>query len=79
MVAPSPDKPCVCRYPFQIDGRSAFYVVDWHGVRSELRVVEEDETEDEVIDYLSGALWSLRPRGTSVSGAPVQRPRLRLL
>lgn len=70
--------PCVCRFPFPIDGRPAFYVVDWHGDRSELRIVEADETEDEVIESLSDALWLVRPRGAS-SEAQARQPRLRLL
>ena len=80
MAASAATKPSVCRYPFTVEGRPAFYVIDWHGVRSELRIVEEDETEDEVIQHLSDALWAVRPRGASEVEAPDQRrPRLRLL
>lgn len=67
----------VCKFPFPVDGRPAFYVVDYHGVESELTLVDEGETEQEVIDRLSDALWVTRPRGAS--GRPVPRPLLRLL
>lgn len=67
----------VCKFFGLVDGRPAFYVVDWHGVASEVHVVGEDETEEEVIERLSDALWVTRPRGSDV--VPVQRPLLRLL
>jgi hypothetical protein len=76
MVAQHTRKPGVYRRAFLIDGRPAFYVIDWHGVESEETIVEEGETEREVIDRLSAALWLVRPRG---SAAQVPRPVLRLL
>lgn len=79
MVARSPTPGVVCRFPFPIEGRQAFYVIDWHGHRSELRIVEDDETEAEVIEHLSAALWVTRPRGASAGGAPLPLPRLRLV
>lgn len=66
----------VCKFPFPVNGQVGFYVVDYHGVESELTLVEEGETEQEVIDRLSDALWVMRPRGNGVSA---QRPHLRLL
>lgn len=77
MAAASKPVAVVCKFPFQVDGRSAYYVIDWHGVESELHVVGEDETEGDVIERLSVALWVTRPRGNGVG--PVQRPLLRLL
>lgn len=76
MAATESPKAVVCRATYVIDGRPAYYVIDWHGVRSEDWVVGEDETEQEVIDRLSSALWMVRPRG---AGARPQRPLLRLL
>ena len=67
----------VCKFFGLIDGRPAYFVVDWHGVESELHVVGEDETEEEVIERLSDALWVTRPRGGGVG--LVQRPLLRLM
>ena len=67
----------VCKFLGLIDGRPAYYVVDWHGVESDVTVVGEDETEREVIERLSDALWVTRPRGNGVG--QVQRPLLRLL
>jgi hypothetical protein len=80
MVAHPPPDPGVYRYFALIDGCPAFYVVDYHGVQSELRVVDGDETEAEIIEHLSAALWAVRPRGDSASApAQGQRPILRLL
>lgn len=42
----------VCKFPFPVEGRPAFYLVDWKGFEHELRVVGEDETEREVIEEL---------------------------
>lgn len=77
MAASRTPEAVVCKFFGLINGRPAFYVVDWHGVESELHVVGEDETEDEVIERLSDALWVTRPRGKGA--ASVQRPHLRLL
>lgn len=77
MVAHRLHEPAVCRLSFLIEGRAAFYVIDWHGIRSEVTVVEDGESEDEVIDRLSGALWMTRPRGASSEAG--LRPQLRLL
>lgn len=67
----------VCKFPFPIDSRPGYYVIDWHGVESDVTLVEDGETEQEVIDRLSDALWVTRPRGANVG--EVQRPHLRLL
>lgn len=67
----------VCKFPFLIDGRPGYFVCDWHGAESDVTVVGEDETEQEVIDRLSDALWVTRPRGKGAG--QVQRPLLRLL
>ena len=77
MAAQQKPAAVVCKFFGLIDGRPAYYVIDWHGVESDVTPVGEDETEQEVIDRLSDALWVTRPRG--VSGGPVQRPLLRLL
>lgn len=77
MVAQEKPSAVVCKFIGLIDGRPAYYVVDWHGVESDVTVVAEDETEQEVIDRLSDALWVTRPRGKGVG--PVPRPLLRLL
>lgn len=52
MAARKPPEPGVYRFPFLIDDRPAFYLVDWKGFEHELRVVGEDETEREVIEEL---------------------------
>jgi hypothetical protein len=67
----------VCKFFGLIEGRPAYFCVDWHGVESELTIVAEDETEPEVIERLSDALWVTRPRGKGVG--QLQRPLLRLL
>lgn len=76
MAAHKNPKPGVYRCFYPIDGRPAFYVIDYHGARSEDRRVEEDELETEVIADLSAALWAVRPRE---AGARAPRPVLRLL
>ena len=76
MAARKTRKPGVYPCFYQIDGRPAYFVVDWYGEQSEDRRVDEFETDEEVIAYLADALWAVRPRGT---GVRVQRPVLRLL
>lgn len=76
MVSQQKPKPGVYRRGFLIDGKVAFFVVDYHGVESEETLVEEGETEREVIERLRAALWLVRPRG---AGVRPPRPVLRLL
>lgn len=52
MVAHKRPKPGVYLSPFLFDGRPAYYLVDWHGVRSDIRVVGETESEEEVVAEL---------------------------
>lgn len=78
MAARKSPEPGVYR-TFDLDGQPAFYTVDWHGVRSEDRIVAEDETMEEVIADLSDALWLVRPRGRGAGGARGRQPVLRLL
>lgn len=68
-------------YPFfvLIDGRPAFYVVGWDGKRSEVRVVGEHETEQQVVDELADELWVTRPRHLRGAEEASHRPILRLL
>lgn len=80
MLARTVPEPGVYRFFALIDGRPAYYTIDWHGVESEPRRVDEYETEQEVIDDLADALWLLKPRGPNGKGAASgQRPFLRLL
>lgn len=73
----------VYRCAHLINGSPAYVVVDWHGVESEERLVAEWETEEDVIEELSNALWLTRPkRGKrgEPSSARGQRPSfLRLM
>lgn len=64
---------------FDLDDRPAFYTIDWHGVRSEDRIVGEDETIEEVIADLSDALWVVKPRGRGAGAGRERQPVLRLL
>lgn len=76
MAASDSPKTGVYRHGVLVDGRVAFYVIDYHGTQSEDWLVEADETEAEVIERLSAALWLVRPRG---AGVRASRPILRLL
>lgn len=72
----------VYRFPFLIDGRPAFYTVDWHGVESDVRVVGDDERESDVIRELDAFLEATHPsrrRGGSSRQGASSRPLLRLL
>lgn len=77
MAAQKSPEPGVYRALGLIEGCPAFYVIDYHGARSEDWIVGEDETEADVIERLSAALWLVRPRGAGAAKAP--RPVLRLL
>lgn len=81
MVARKTPEPGVYRFIGLLDGRPAFYTIDYHGQRSVERIVGEDESEAEVIADLSDALWALRPRESRPGGGAVRAPRpvLRLL
>lgn len=70
----------VYRCFYLIDGRPAYYIVDYHGVEHEDRIVGEGERERDVIDELSEVLWFMNPqrRGGKFSAAS-RRPPLRLL
>lgn len=76
MVQPSQVRaPGVYRYDVAlIDGRPAFYTVDWHGVESDLRVVGEDETVDGVIQDLAEELGAAMPTPAGASGRPGRPP-----
>ena len=63
-VRPQQD-PGVYRYWFLIDGRQAFFYVDWQGSEHPLRVVGDDETEAEVIAELESAMGSEPSRSRS--------------
>lgn len=62
-----------------IDGRPAYFVIDYHGVQSEDYIVGEHETEQQVIAYLADALWAVRPRGVGRDRGRGERPGLRLV
>jgi hypothetical protein len=51
----------VYRYFALVDGRSAFYTIDWNGVESDLRVVQEGESEDRVIQEMAKQLGAMHP------------------
>lgn len=78
-----PPEATVYRFFGLIEGRPAFYTVDWHGVESPLRIVAEDERESDVIAELSDWLEATYPYSSSASqrdrSAPSPQPRLRLL
>lgn len=79
MVAKQIPEPGVYRFFALIDGRVAFYTIDWHGVESELRVVSDDETEDQVIADMSDTLTSIRPRRGGGGRQSGRGPLLRLI
>lgn len=79
MAARKNPEPGVYPCSYLVDGRSAYFVIGWDGVRSEDHVVGEFETDGEVIEYLADALWAIRPRGTRGGGGRAERPGLRLV
>lgn len=76
-----PTEPGVYRFFALIDGRPAYYIVDYDGVEHDARVVSEFETERQVIDELREALWFMNPRrrGAKYPKEPSRQPPLRLL
>lgn len=80
LAMPRQLEPGVYPCSYLIDGRPAYFVIGWGGLRSEDHVVGEHETEREVIEYLADALWAVRPRGLRVKGSErAERPGLRLV
>lgn len=75
----TPEPGIVYRFAFLIDGRPAYYTIGWDGERSDLRVVGERESEQDVIDELADELWITRPKQRGGKGAASPRPLLRLL
>lgn len=77
-MAHSLPDPGVYRFMALIDGCAAFYIVDWHGVESDVRIVEEGETESQVVAELLDVLGERpsRRRGDRKSEAS---PRLFLV
>lgn len=70
----------VYRFFALIDARPAFFTIDWNGERSDLRVVMEGESEEQVIGELDDWLESSRPLQRPSRNQPFpSRPRLRLL
>lgn len=70
MVAHSLFEPGVYRCHYLIDGRAAFYTVEWNGSESVERVVGEDESEEEVIQQMAYELGLRYPTtGSSYAGA----------
>lgn len=76
MVAYKLPEPGVYRYFVLIDGRPAYFYIDWKGVEHPLRVVGEHETDDEVIAELEDAMGQRPSRSRS---ARPDRPPLFLL
>lgn len=71
MAAQRIAEPGVYRFFALIDGRPAFYVVDWNGIEHELRIVGEDEHEGEVIAELSDEMG---PSPSRSGASPRRRP-----
>lgn len=71
----------VYRCSYLIDGRPAYFIVDYHGAEHDDRRVHEHETEQEVREELQEALWFMNPRrrGGRYPSAPSRQPPLRLL
>lgn len=77
MVAHKSLEPGVYRFFALIDGRPAFFYIDWRGAEHPLRVVERYETEEEVVAELEAAMGP-RPSRRSPS-FPNGRPPLFLV
>lgn len=77
MAAPKSPEPGVYRFFGLIEGRAAFFYIDWRGIEHPLRIVQDDETEDEVIAELDAAMGSKPSRSRSLQRD--RRPPLYLL
>lgn len=77
MAAFDSTAPGVYRFFGLIEGRAAFFYIDWRGVEHPLRIVADDETEDEVIAELDAAMGPKPSR--SRSSLRDRRPPLFLL
>jgi hypothetical protein len=76
MAAHKSPEPGVYRFFGLIEGRSAFFYIDWRGVEHPLRIVGEDDTEAGVIAELEEAMG---PRPSRSRSARPDRPPLFLL
>jgi hypothetical protein len=65
IMAAHDSEPGVYRFFGLIEGRSAFFYIDWRGIEHPLRIVQDDETEDEVIAELDAAMGSRPIRSRS--------------
>jgi hypothetical protein len=76
MAVRSSPEPGVYRYFVLIEGRPAYYYIDWSGLEHPVRVVGEEETEEEVIAALESAMG---PRPSRSRSSRRDRPPLFLL
>ncbi len=70
-VARTKSEPGVYRYFVLIDGRPAFYYIDWDGAEHPLRVVGEGESEASVIAELEAAMGPSRSRSSRRDRPPL--------
>ncbi len=79
MAARQVPEPGVYRFFALIDGRPAYFIVDWHGVESEMRILGNGEHEADVVRELEEELGEPPSPSPSADRHRVRRPVLRLL